>query len=488
MGSAVAKIAASTAPPAMDTSHTVSPATGATRTYISSTTINDLPQEMLLEIVKQIHGSQKALYNLCLVKPFNAAATEALYQSEHIYRTEGTGRLLLRTLLENPKLAALVRHLRLTPSCIHISLASHREELAIPPEEVELFRRAVDGLNLSDSEDSEGWKETINSRRCTGVLCALLMLHTPNVTSITFKDHCLGWSPSDPYDVQSWDWWEAAIPRHKSFFTSASPQPFSRLKEMRVNDALTMIQVASIMRLPALEKLTIWGVTDGGKDSGEATPDHWSPTMFPQRSTRIRSLELSGEFIHEDALSTLIDACQGLEFFCYGPWSDQGGMYTKTPRNLVSLAKVIRSLYEHQTTLHSLALYYTGYSGPISSLSGFIKLERLCIDTSLLYFDRNAPAESLRGMLPSSIRRLRLQGTLPCLFTDPSDSLCGSKGVDVAQLVLPQLEYLGLGMKEDWEKDTDAFLDRWCRKADFEFISDNYRYEQPWEELSNWHL
>jgi hypothetical protein len=310
------------------------------------------------------------------------------------------------------------------------------------------------------------------------------MLHTPNVTSITIDGYCPCWSPSDAHEEQPWDWWEAAIPRRDNFFTLKSPQPFSRLKEIRMYEAITMVQLASVMRLPALEKLMIWHLTDGTTSLSEATPDQWSPAMFPQGSTRIRFLELSGEPVHEDVLSTLIDACQKLEIFSYSQCSNQGGMYTEKTRGPISLAKVIKSLYEHRSTLHSLALYYTGYATYIDGLSGFTKLERLCIDACLLSINSNAPAESLRNMLPSSIRRLRLEGTLPCLFTDPSHSLCGSQGVDVAHLVLPRLEYLGLNLNEDWEKETDVFLERWCRKAMLKFLSDDY----PFVEVNGWNF
>jgi hypothetical protein len=200
--------------------------------------------------------------------------------------------------------------------------------LGVPPKEVDLFRRAIDGLHLSDAEDSQRWKNTFDSRICDGALNALLMLHTPNVTSITIDGYCPWWSPSDAHEEQPWNWWEAAIPRRDNFFTMKSPQPLSRLKEIRMYEAITMVQLASVMRLPALEKLMIWHLTNGTTSLSEATPDQWSPAMFPQGSTRIRFLELSGEPVHEDVLSTLIDACQKLEFFSYSQCSDQGGMYS----------------------------------------------------------------------------------------------------------------------------------------------------------------
>jgi hypothetical protein len=194
----------------LETLKTASQTISAARAYTPSTTINYLPQEMLLEIFKQLlyipHSQsisyQQLLCNLCRVKLLQPAATEILYGSEYIYRTECTDHLLLRTLLGNPRLAALVRHLRFNPSCSYLSCSGQRQQLGVPRES---FRRAIDGLNLSDAEDSRRWRNTFDSRICDGALNALLMLHTPNVTSITIHGYGPWWSPSDAHEEQPWD-------------------------------------------------------------------------------------------------------------------------------------------------------------------------------------------------------------------------------------------------------------------------------------------
>jgi hypothetical protein len=83
---------------------------------MATTLIKDIPQELLLKVVKciqhlpQTSNYRKTLYNLCLVKAFSPAATDFLYGGN----SAGTNSLLFfRMIIQRPRLAALVHSLTL---------------------------------------------------------------------------------------------------------------------------------------------------------------------------------------------------------------------------------------------------------------------------------------------------------------------------------------------------------------------------------------
>ena len=102
------------------------------------TTINDLPDEMLMEIAKHLH-SQKDFYNLCLVKQFKRVATELLY---HTCGSPANLAKLLRTVLQHPDLATRIRDLELTYE------RNMQAQVTVAVEESELFIRHFEAIGL----------------------------------------------------------------------------------------------------------------------------------------------------------------------------------------------------------------------------------------------------------------------------------------------------------------------------------------------------
>jgi hypothetical protein len=89
----------------------------------SRTSIIDCPNEILLEIAKTL-GSKRDYYSLCLVKPFKRVATELLYHAPYRYNLTA----LLRTVLQSPEHAALIRNLSIcSSSCKDVSAPSEHE-------------------------------------------------------------------------------------------------------------------------------------------------------------------------------------------------------------------------------------------------------------------------------------------------------------------------------------------------------------------------
>jgi hypothetical protein len=111
---------------------------------MATTSIKDIPQELLLEIVKCLQhfpgdsDSRKTLYNLCLVKPFGPAATELLYEQGPSLFVKS--HVFLRTIILKPLLAALVRRLDLDPWMFRFCTTKHDSVKAkILASDIDLF-------------------------------------------------------------------------------------------------------------------------------------------------------------------------------------------------------------------------------------------------------------------------------------------------------------------------------------------------------------
>ncbi|KAI2475514.1 hypothetical protein Ptr902_13094 [Pyrenophora tritici-repentis] len=157
-------------------------------------TIEDLPEELLLEIVRLLGcmpacDYHKFLHGLCLVKPFNPVATQMLYGGQVLHVTNHP---LLRTVLEKPKLAALIRRVHLTKEFTSRLLEyyhdSEKEETMADLEQADLFRRAIVSLGLPECIDGDAWAGCVETYECVSALGAILILHTPNMTSLTTSD------------------------------------------------------------------------------------------------------------------------------------------------------------------------------------------------------------------------------------------------------------------------------------------------------------
>jgi hypothetical protein len=115
---------------------------------MATTSIKDILQELLLEIVKCLQhfpgdfDSRKTLYNRCLVKPFGPAATELLYEQGPSLFVKS--HIFLRTIILKPLLAALVRRLDLAKAKI---LAS----------DIDLFVGSIKALEIQDPKNEAEW-------------------------------------------------------------------------------------------------------------------------------------------------------------------------------------------------------------------------------------------------------------------------------------------------------------------------------------------
>ncbi|KAF2250160.1 hypothetical protein BU26DRAFT_593950 [Trematosphaeria pertusa] len=393
-------------------------------------TIHNLPQEILLHIVKSIDPpsrfrSQQEYYNLCLVKPFKPAATEYLYSWCYSYSDV----LLLRTVLQHPELAALIRDLTLRP-CYEKSCQS------LPtPEDMALFNQAIQALGLQPNDEVR-WIARLqqNPHDCgpeSDGIAALLLLHAPNITHLTMD----------------WGFLETLMFDQDCIaFSSWSFQTYCNLKSLELSKVdLSTAQIASLFRLPSLEGLSITLYKQ------LTTISESERQLFEAGTSNIKSLCLRTS-IYPDVLVLMLDSCRSLtRLSCALSYPNGYGIGFDS-------ALLNEALVKHKHCLRELALLNMV---PVAAgtWTPFEKLETLWVYASTLYRGLDWP--KLASIMPPNLQRLRLD-TLKFPDSGFMGQLLDRHGpfstlVEHKDVCLPRLRHLSLRVLDLDYKDVEAF-------------------------------
>ena len=358
--------------------------------------LDHLPQELLLDIVKRIGmtswgQSRNKLYSdLCLVKPLCPAATELLYEQGAAYNINYT--LLLRAVLQHPRLGRLVRTIELSKYWWLSAPTKH---------DIELYTKALKDLdpkgvvnknwmralthNESESTDLEAKKVKWEA------VAALLLLHTPNITSAI-----LGagkWQPN-PYDTWPY-WWGISFPRPCRGKDLTYLPPYANLKSLDVQcKTISLSQVVQILEMETLETLSISGIRVASCPA--------AGLFDAEDVSNVQSLRLFGGEIHPKALAVVIGCCKSLHSFTFE--SRSSGPYTN-----VDLSAAHIALQKHQATLRNLELFNLEPSvrAP-AGWSNFEAVETFYMDAEGLFLDDGDwPSwPRLWRLVPRNVKRL----------------------------------------------------------------------------------
>ncbi|KAF1948655.1 hypothetical protein CC80DRAFT_299727 [Byssothecium circinans] len=431
--------------------------------------LEDLSQEILLEIVKSIH-SAKDWYNLCLVKPFRPAATELLYREANFY--DHNPALLLRTVLEYPKLAVLIRILDFRsygefekhpiPSDSGISgFTAAVRALNLPAEDEarwithlqEIFSEERDHMRrLSQYRDSFSRAHSATRQRKTSLkrdayldaIHGLVLLHTPNVKQI-WLDQSVTRSPFLPTNSSHTysQWWAVAFPSPACSLPFINRPSYGKLNSVSISTGgLQLKELASLFKLEALQELKMFGL----KESKASEDWAWDAnTFFEEDMSNIKSLTLTGAHIHLDAFKLIIRCCKSLRIFSYG----DHGFWVKGFN--VDYAHIANSLQKHKGSLQELEVRLVKARTSVKDM--LVKstgLETLSLDFKGLYLDQDRP--TITELVPPNLQLLRIteirRKSMPGLL-DPSGPL--SPLLDEGGL--PYLESLEFGIKNFHEED-----------------------------------
>jgi hypothetical protein len=122
-------------------------------------------------------------------------------------------------------------------------------------------------------------------------------------------------------------------------------------------------------------------------------------TLFPEGASNIQQLKFYGENLNTDVLALLITSCKALQHLSYSQSSNSGGNLggsndrcNEEQSLSIDFRVIVHALQRHRSSLRALALYHTGATDDTTtaiwasaSLAGFEKLEKVCLDASVLF-------------------------------------------------------------------------------------------------------
>jgi hypothetical protein len=373
------------------------------------------PAEILLEIFRNLgnnrtfSSSRKDYYNLCLIKPFHAVATELLYFSakDDFYPSSGPITfLLLRTLLVRPELGLLIRE-------FHALGSSGYSLLSISEADKTSFRDAIMSVGLRE-EDQSRWINLLDRPDDFWEVCVVLILmRCPNI--ITFEK-----SYSSLYavfnDSCKISFWTALFHPHQLQDSKHVPI-FANMKRIRLCEFVTPSDLVVLFRLPALAELSITGL--------RSKNDHLSLGLELFAGTsNIKKLEFADGYIHPHTLVTMVSACKALSSFsCTDIYYNNTSYYNHfSIDHSTDLAAVVIALFAFRDTLRHLEVtgtdlrYNHQQRGTIARLlPQFTALEDLRLDANLLLpNDKQWPR--LSSVLPRNLKQLEIRNAMEGLY------------------------------------------------------------------------
>ncbi|KNG47889.1 hypothetical protein TW65_05388 [Stemphylium lycopersici] len=400
------------------------------------TDIMDLPQEILLEIIKNFATpvSRSDLYNLCLVKPFNPAATEALYGYGHSCNNSIE---FLRTVIANPGLAALVRKLDLTPFSCNDAVNWG----PLMEDDRSRFVNAMKALRPQGADTEMVRFEHALLKDCGTALCMLLWLYAPNISNICVFDPCF-----EHLERGHLQWWQAVLELSQLMRPAQIYQKLTHISIAHVEFKLGFL--ANILKLPSLRSLEILGSQRNQSFLWDSTADE-----LPEDTSSVQSVRFSGHFLHPNVLELLIKCFKALRYFEYSQSYNSSNAWG-VDEELMDFCTLGQALQKHCNSLRTLAIYNTGATNPWSfsgcipiSLLGCHKLEKVNLDARMLF----APShpKSLQDVLPTSITSFLLQNVPGPDFNHVAALVSKLK----ERLVFPKIEYIGFQvLPADWYK------------------------------------
>jgi hypothetical protein len=273
-------------------------------------TINDIPNELILEVVAYLHvldseeRTSSSLLALSITnKRFNRLVVPELYATFDAYHHDSY--LFLRTLLSTPHLASSVKH-------AHVS----RRRI-----ESRQTRNALDATDMTVIEEGlrlagfAGWKplaEACNKQPADiEIICTVILLHVPNLDSLEFV-----YGSEQMISDASKSAWMSLL-EHATFVpASIRTSVFRHLLSLSITgNSRSIGKILVLFHLPSLQELRIDEIVLA--DEGEGRGAEVLRQLLPPGCNRIKSLRLHSCFIQADMLAILIASSRKLKIFWY---------------------------------------------------------------------------------------------------------------------------------------------------------------------------
>lgn len=268
-------------------------------------TLDDLPDELVLEIVTYLPGIDlqdfqlPTLLSLSLTtRHLHRIVSNKIYSTYDSYFCEPF--LFLRTIISNPRLGDSVRHAK-----FRYGDDAHLDRGRYSPTARDK-RIIKEGMRLLDFPDWKGWATRCNAQDIElDILHTAVMLHTPNLVSLEVEDgHISAYSRAK---------WPELIKKATTGEHFGNAHRFSSLKSVRI-DAQNMVihHLVPLLRLQSLQRLEL-------RELSEIELDMRAPAelrrVLPEGCNNLEELVLEECSLRFDALTTLISSARTLKRF-----------------------------------------------------------------------------------------------------------------------------------------------------------------------------
>ncbi|EUC41307.1 hypothetical protein COCMIDRAFT_106497 [Bipolaris oryzae ATCC 44560] len=313
----------------------------------SRATINDLPDELILAILGYLsdeENSKKKILNAlslaCASRRFYRIAIAEAYALFDPHDCNAYP--FLRTVILNPQLAALVKHVK------RLIQFDHSNPVYEPTaQDKRVIKKAVQALEI---RHWRRWVDTCNNDpRSYEVMTAMILLFLPNIQTIRYT----GYDRSESLqDAPDWSF----MMNEALGCENGKIHCFENLREVRIHARdVQLFTIAPLFRLPSLRMLELIGVLEFHRSRrGENNAKTLRKMVDPGRNN-IETLSLNDCFYTKSCLDFLVSTSRRLKEFQYAMAVDMVPWFNGSPVPILrKLAKILRP---HQTSLETLTIY-----------------------------------------------------------------------------------------------------------------------------------
>jgi hypothetical protein len=274
-------------------------------------TINDLPEELILEILYYLPGID--LENFQLASLLSLSTTNQRFHRLVAKELNGVYNshfcepyLFLRTVITNATLASHVRHADLTyGTWAH----NRRMRYTATAQDKKIIK---EGLKAMGMPDWKTWATDCNTNIVeVDTLYTAILMHTPNISSLNITDGQIG----NYLNTKPPKWIDLLRRADHGTFRGRMHR-FQNLRSIRIEvGELTLTNLAPVFRTGSLRKLHLKRLLAYGTVGRSS--DQILSFIIPPRYNNLEEIYLEDSVVHIDALGVIIASAQNLKTFRY---------------------------------------------------------------------------------------------------------------------------------------------------------------------------
>jgi len=372
-------------------------------------TINDLPDELVLNILDYLPGINLEDFQLAALvslsstnRCFHRLVAEKLYCTFDSHFCEPY--LFLRTVTSNTHLAKFVQLADLT-----YGTWAHRERKrhTASAQDKKIIKEGLKSLGVPDWKT---WATDCNADHAeVEALYIAILAQTPNISTIKISNgrmENIFRSRRTPKYIDLF--------RRANLGTSlGSMHRFRSLRSLTVlADVLTVTQLAPVFRTPSLRKLQLEELVE--HDEGGERAEQFLQHIIPSRCNNLEELHLTRSFVQNDVLGVMVASARKLKVFKYEVMLDKVD-YELEDQD-VDCTKIDTALRCQKQSLQTLSFASDAdserpFRDPFTlgeGLQDFDALTHLSCPLGSIVDRRHVSSESLADRLPQSLIALNV--------------------------------------------------------------------------------